>query len=143
MTNKLFSSLIMLLLSASCQPAPGGNNAAAGERREPIADVRLALLPPSREGDAALTIGRLAVEGPCLYLIRDDGTRTMPAFITFDTRWENGALVVGDRRFVVGQRVKLGGGEVNGAVANMVWTQAPDRTCATAKLWVTVSVDPA
>jgi len=63
--------------------------------------------------------------------------------MTFDTRWDNGALIVGIRRFSSRRRVRLGGGEVKGAVANMAWVQAPDPSCDTSLIWVTVSVDPA
>ena len=105
--------------------------------------VRLALLPPSRVGDAAATVGKLVVEGPCLYLLHDDGTRTMPAFMTFDTQWRSGTLIVEGRQFAPGQRVVLGGSEVNGAVANMAWVQVPDASCDTARIWVAVSINPA
>ena len=131
---------LALVLAGCSRPAdpPTSEPAVA----KPI-EVRLALLPPSREGDAAATVGTLAVDGPCLYLKHDDGSRTLPAFMTFDTRWQDGAVIVGDRRFRPGQRVTLGGSEVNGAVANMAWVQAPDPGCDTARIWVTVSIGPA
>ena len=129
------------LVAASCNQSPDL------PKTEPVAakppEVRLALLPPSREGDASATVGTLAVEGPCLYLRHDNGSRTLPAFMTFDTHWRDGALIVEGRRFTPGQRVVLGGSEVNGAVANMAWVQAPDASCDTARIWVAVSINPA
>ena len=105
--------------------------------------MKLALLPSSREGDAALKIGRLEVVGPCLYVVGADGSRTIPAFMTFDTRWHAGELVTGAKRFRPGQMVRLGGGEINEKIADLAWVQRPDPSCHAPSYWITVSVDPA
>jgi hypothetical protein len=107
----------------------------------PTNDVRLALLPPSREGDAALKMGRLEVFGPCLYVVGADGSRTIPAFMTFDTRWHEGQLVVGAKRFRPGEMVRLGGGEINAKIADLAWVQQPDPSCTAPTYWITAAID--
>lgn len=123
----------------------GGCSAADQPVAVPVAaapdpGVRIALLPPSREGDAALKLGRLEREGPCLYIDGADGVRTIPAFMTADTRWD-GALIVGTKRFWPGDMVRLGGGEIDAKIADLAWVQRPDPSCSAPTYWITVSID--
>lgn len=103
--------------------------------------VRLALLPPSREGDAAATAGRLEVDGPCLYIRGLDGDRTLPALLTPDARWDAATevLQVGDHSLVPGSRVELGG-SMRGRSSELHWRQAPDPRCDQSRIWVASSM---
>lgn len=125
---------------AGCSPAVDRKPAS-----EPVAAqgpaVQVPLLPPSNEGDAALTVGTLVREGPCLYLRGSDGRLTMPAFLTVATRWQDGALLVGTRRFAPGDQVALGGGGYSGSAAALPWVQPPDPSCKPVPMWITITVD--
>ena len=135
------SMLVMLLMLAfaACTGDPGSKQQSnwAGTAKE----VRLPLLPPSQEGNAAAAVGRLQLNGPCLYLLGADGSRLLPAFITFDTDWESGRLRIGARSFAPGDRVTLGGGEHQGGPESLSWVQPPHPTCDTRRMWITVSVN--
>jgi hypothetical protein len=104
--------LPLLLVSACTAPAENqqgsGNETAAPSRsaavpadaripaRDTAAAVQLALLPPSREGDAATTAGTIQAEGGCLYLRPVAGRRLFIAFTVPGIRWDagTGALIV-------------------------------------------------
>jgi hypothetical protein len=141
------------LLACGCTPAGdrerneaasvSGNRAQQESYDDDAGPVRLALLPPSREGDAAAAQGVLEVDGPCLYLRSADGSRFLLALMTFDTRWEDERLKIGDRSYAPGERVTVGGSEAAGAIADLAWVQPPDPSCDIARIWITVSVDRA
>ena len=63
--------------------------------------------------------------------------------MTFDTRWSDGELLVGTKRFRPGQMVRLGGSEINEKIADLAWVQQPDPSCYAPTYWITVSIDAA
>jgi len=138
-TKRLAALAAGVLALAGCRPAEVQQQPRATDSVAP--SVKLALLPPSREGNAALKVGRLEVDGPCLYVVGADGSRTIPAFMTFDTRWENGELVVESKRFRPGQTIHLGGGEINSKIADLAWVQQPDPSCTAPSYWITSFID--
>lgn len=110
--------------------------------RRPGAPVRLALLKSSAAGDAATISGMLEAEGSCLYVRAIYRDRFLPAFQTPDTHWDaaTGVLHVGDKRFTLGSRVRLGGSFKTGP-GPLQWRQAPDPSCTPSRTWVTATVD--
>lgn len=105
--------------------------------------VRLALLPPSGEGDAAVTAGRLEVVGSCLYVRDRNGDRIVPALLTPEATWDTvkEVLHVGDHSLVPGSRVELGG-SMKAGDNELDWRQAPDPTCDQSRVWTALSMRP-
>ena len=154
--------LPLLLVSACTAPAENqqgsGNETAAPSRsaavpadaripaRDTAAAVQLALLPPSREGDAATTAGTLQAEGGCLYLRPVAGRRLFIAFTVPGIRWDagTGALIVpgsnGAGSFRPGDRVRLGGSEGGAAALSKLWVAAPANGCDTSRIWIAHAV---
>lgn len=126
--------------AAESTPPPSSTTTAAAEGP----DVRLALLPPSRLGLSVAAPGTLEVEGRCLYLRMRNGSRTLPIFATFDTRWNRtqGVLEVGDRSFRPGDAVTLGGSPHDAPPANVAWVQAPDPGCRGDQAFIAYSITP-
>ncbi|HEX8691061.1 MAG TPA: hypothetical protein VF746_01365 [Longimicrobium sp.] len=129
----------VLLLASSCspggeRPSPG---APAGQRTGAAASP-LALYPASPEGHGALLRGRLELEGPCLYIVREGGERWLAAFPSPGTDWNPGdrAVRVGDRVLRVGATGGFGGGEVKNGAGALSWVRAPDASCDSAKVWL-------
>ena len=118
--------------AASPEAAPGG--------------VRLALLQPGPDTDMAALEGVLHVEGPCLYVVGNDKTRsrTLPAFSFSDVRWDSGtrSLQARGAAFANGQRVLLTG-STPADPARLRWAQRPDPSCDASDLYVVGAIDPA
>lgn len=90
--------------------------------------------------------GVLHAEGRCLYIVGADKarSRTLPAFHIAGISWDEASrtLRVREKRFALGQRVVLGGGEaVNPAALD--WVQRPDPSCDSSDLFMTGRIDPA
>ena len=138
------------LLALGCGPAredsiPPAREAAAeasGNRDED--GVRLALLEPSADSDAAALEGVLQVRGRCLYLTQPGASgATLLAFSIPGARWdgERGVLVAHDRAFAPGQRVRLGGSSVSNP-SLLRWVQPPDPSCDARGMMVVGGIDP-
>jgi hypothetical protein len=128
-----------LLAVANCREEPG-SHVQANSAAEPTAtQVRLALLPPSRESDLAALEGRLRVDGPCLYV----GNAT-PAWLIEGIRWNEatGRLEAQGKSFAAGDLVVLGGGGAGGDPAKLPWVQPPDPSCDMSELFIAGSIDP-
>src|SRR5688572_806234 len=122
MVNEMKCAILALARLVSACTANDATTTTAAETTPPSStaessiaegpDVRLPLLPPSRIGTAVAAPGTLEVDGRCLYLRAKNGTRTLPLFATFDTRWNRtaGVLQVGSDTFRPGETVTLGGG---------------------------------
>jgi hypothetical protein len=143
---------MILLGLCGCGSAPqGGDAAPAGGDRSAVAaaekdqhGVRLALLEPSEDSDAAALEGELWVEGKCLYLTQKGSSGgTLLAFLIRDARWDaqRQRLVAHGRSFAPGQRVRLGGSSATNR-ALLKWRQAPDPSCDARGIMVVGSVDP-
>jgi hypothetical protein len=139
-------ALAMLALACSANDATTTTTAAA-ETPPPSAavegaDVRLPLLPPSRIGTAVAAPGTLEVEGRCLYLRAKNGTRTLPLFATFDTRWNRaaGVLQIEQSTFRPGDTVTLGGGPLQTIPADLKWVQPPDPSCRADQAFIVYSM---
>jgi hypothetical protein len=132
-------AVLSVIAIAACTQQPASQQ----QSKETLAveEVRLPLLPPSREGNAAAAMGRLEVDGPCLYLRGADGSRVLPAFITFDTHWEGGRLRIETKSYAPGELVTLGGGEHNGGPDGLDWVRPPHPSCDSHRIWITVSAD--
>ena len=157
MANRLTSPglLFCLLLLAGCGGGDAGRPPAPQEKRSELAPtageadgagVRLALLQPSGEMLMAAREGVLHVEGPCLYVIGTDSSRsrTLPLFHIADIRWDPSARVlkVGNAAFSPGERIVLTGGETANAEA-LPWVQRPDPACETSNLFIAGMIEPA
>ena len=122
---------------------PGSGNQLDGAEAE---TVRLALLEPSEDSDAAGLDGYLHVEGRCLYVTGPGGSgaRTLPAFTIAGARWdaERGQLLAHGKSFHVGQRVTRGGSSATNPDM-LRWVQAPDPTCDSRSIFVTGMIDAA
>jgi hypothetical protein len=106
--------------------------------------VRLALLQPSQDSDAAALDGYLHVEGRCLY-VTDRGGRggkVHPAFLMPDARWdeEKGVLVAHGRNYRPGQHVRLGGSTATDT-SLLRWVQPPDPSCDSSSIFVTGMIE--
>jgi hypothetical protein len=142
------AAIALTLLALACTTNDATTTTTAAESTPPPSvaaegpDVRLALLPPSRIGTAAAAPGTLEVEGRCLYLRAMDGTRTLPLFATFNTRWNRaaGVLEVENHTFRPGDAVTLGGGPLETVPANMQWVQAPDPGCRRDRMFVVYTI---
>jgi hypothetical protein len=95
----------------------------------PAPAVRIPLLPHGGDSHLVGATGVLEVDGPCLYLRTPNGTRILPAFAMANTRWNEGSLEVGERRFQPGQTVLLGGSPADPLRPRVPWVQPPDPTC--------------
>ena len=126
----------------------GGAVNRTGDRPEAgdAGGVRLALLEPSADSDAAALEGVLQVEGRCLYVVQPGGAgaRTMPAFLIAGARWdaERNLLLAHGKSFAPAQRVSLGGSMASDR-SLLRWVQPPDPSCDTASIFVTGSIDVA
>ncbi|HYW16908.1 MAG TPA: hypothetical protein VE891_12255 [Allosphingosinicella sp.] len=110
-------------------PVPGGGSLA----------VILPRLAGSAVGDAAALQGRLAAEGPCLYVETDAG-RYLIAALAPSLTWNAsaGRLGSGAAAFAVGDEIMLGGSQARPGTA-LAWTAAPHRTCDTRRIWIATS----
>src|SRR5215212_1028442 len=131
-----YAALAVLLAVAACSGGATGEQQTtrAAEPAAPQAaasGVRVPLLLSGGPSPLVGATGVLEVDGPCLYLRAPNGTRTLPAFATPDTRWNasQGWLEVGERRFRPGQTVSLGGSPARALSPTLPWVQAPDPTC--------------
>jgi hypothetical protein len=136
---------ILALAACSANDATTTTTAAAETPPSPAAegpDVRLPLLPPSRIGTAVAAPGTLEVDGRCLYLRGKNGTRTLPLFATFDTRWNRaaGALEIEQSTFRPGDTVTLGGGPLQTIPADLRWVQPPDPSCRGDQAFIVYSI---
>lgn len=90
--------------------------------------------------------GFLHAEGPCLYIVGTDKTRsrTLPAFHMADVRWDPATetLRVGSTAYSNGQRVVLGGGHPT-VRDGLEWVQRPDPSCDASDLFVAGSIEAA
>lgn len=122
---------------AAPQASSSGEAAAGG-------GVRLALLQPSPDTDMAALEGFLHAEGPCLYIVGNDRTRsrTLPAFSFSDISWDDatGALRARGADFADGQRVLLTGGTPPQS-DRLRWVQPPDPSCDASDLFVVGAID--
>lgn len=141
---------IALLLQNGCARVgdESGNSsparaAQASERAQ--AAVSVPLLPQSDVADSASLSGTLRIENGCLYVATADGSRVLPAFLTARTDWDAGAgrLAVGERSFAPGDRVLLGGSMSSAGADSLQWVRPPAAYCDIARIWITVSIDPA
>lgn len=151
MNPRLSCILLGTLLLIACSPRSKSSNAAAQERGGAINSaeartsetVRLALLPPSRESDAAALEGYLLAEGRCLYVIgrSRSGTKNTPAFLIPGATWdaEKSVLLAHGKAFSSGQRVLLGGSTATNP-ALLSWVQKPDPSCDSSSVWITGSI---
>ena len=119
-----------------------GRGLVATRRPPPGETVRPALLPPSRTGDAALLVGMVEIDGPCLYVRVPFKDRYTPALMMPEVRWDErtGVLHVADKQFVAGSRVSLGGSQLSGGA--LQWRQPPAPGCDLSRTWVTATIDP-
>jgi hypothetical protein len=149
MVNEMKCAAVALtMLALACSANDATTTTTAAETTPPSAvvaegaDVRLPLLPPSRIGTAAAAPGTLEVDGRCLYLRVMNGTRTLPVFATFDTRWNRaaGVLEVENVTFRPGDAVTLGGGPLNPIPADLRWVQPPDPSCRGDQAFVVYSI---
>lgn len=136
--NGFVPVLVLIGTITACAQHPASEQ--RSEEARAAEAVRLPLLPPSREGSGAVAVGRLDLDGPCLYLRRADGSRVLPAFITFNTRWEDGRLRIESQSFAPSDQVVLGGGEHNAGSEGLEWVERPHPSCDSRGMWITVSV---
>lgn len=134
------AALVVLLVIAGCSGGATGEQGTttgaaepspAPASQAPASEVRVPLLPSGGPSHQVGAPGVLEVDGPCLYLRAPNGTRTLPAFATANTRWNasQGALEVGGRTFRPGQSVRLGGSPAQPLPPTLPWVQAPDPRC--------------
>jgi hypothetical protein len=97
--------------------------------------VVLPLVPAPAEGFGALMQGELVVEGRCLYLSREDGSKTLPIFEEGTVWWEGDTFFYHGNRYEVGDTVAMGGGEV--PLDSRMLIQEPDASCDTRSVWIT------
>jgi hypothetical protein len=155
---------LAVFLAAACSgPAVREQSPAASTRQEGAAgesvaggtaststEVRLARLPDSRLGDAAVAEGMLRVEGTCLYLEAAGPTRYLIASTIPGARWDTAgkALVVPSEggaeaaTYRPGEKVNLGGSEARAATLSGKWVEPPGAVCDTSRIWVTNSILP-
>jgi hypothetical protein len=139
------------LISCNRGPEAGASSPANSARPVPleatgtprqVRRVQIATLPASRETNSALLAGRLTLEDGCLYVV-SSGQRVLPAFSAAGIVWNEAEklLVVGERRFSVGQLVRLTGGEPpNAGVLAHVQGLVP--ACDTSKVFIAGMVEP-
>ncbi|HEX8210307.1 MAG TPA: hypothetical protein VF584_08965 [Longimicrobium sp.] len=98
----------------------------------------LALYPASAESHQARLLGKLSMEGSCLYIIGEGGERWLAAFPSPGSRWDAGenGVWVGARLLRVSERGAFVGGEVSNSRGTLQWVQAPAASCDDAKLWI-------
>jgi hypothetical protein len=130
----------------SASPAPAGTQGSGGAAS--VAGVRLALLPPSRTGDAATTAGQLEAEGSCLYVRPPAGERLLLALTVPGVRWDAAAQALlvpgaGGGTFRLGDTVRLGGSQASAAALSNQWVQAPEGPCDTRRIWIAHQVSAA
>jgi hypothetical protein len=130
-------ALIVLMLVAACAETP--DTPPVVRRRPPGPDVRLPLLPSGGPGPAVGAPGVLEVDGVCLYLRAQDGTRTLPVFATASTRWDRatGTLEAAGKRFKPGDKVLLGGGPIATVPAGVT----VDPSCRADRMFIAYGID--
>lgn len=127
MGRKRFAAIACLAaVSAAC------SHAAA----DPVALIRA-----SAVGDTALLRGRLTLDGPCLYIVADNGDRWLAAFPSPGTTWnaEEQSVQVARQTLRVGSAGKFAGGETKG---HLEWVRAPAAACDTTKVWRVTAIEP-
>jgi hypothetical protein len=139
-----YAALAVLLVIAGCcgsaTDEQGTPRAAAPHTA--ASDVRVPLLPSGGPSHLVGATGVLEVDGPCLYLRAPNGTRTLPAFATANTRWNasRGWLEVGEQKFRTGQTVRLGGSPARALPPSLPWVQAPDPRCEASAAFIAYEV---
>ncbi|MEX2430936.1 MAG: hypothetical protein WD645_03345, partial [Dehalococcoidia bacterium] len=133
-----------LVVRGSLQTAHG--EAFAEIRIEPSEQATVDPVLPTFErggagGDGALLTGELAVEGRCLYVIGESGTKWLPVFPADLAAWEDGGLVLRGERHEVGGNVSIGGGETPD-LSSLALLQEPDAACETRNSWVAYLGEP-
>lgn len=108
---------------------------------KPLMKLSIPLLHPSAEGDTALLRGMLVVQRHCLYIVSGD-RKTLPAFATFDTKWDDQALdlVVRGRHFKLHRLYSFGGGLVVGPATTLNWVVPPHPSCVLSPVWIVSSI---
>lgn len=101
----------------------------------------VALYPGSAEGDAALLRGRLEMDGPCLYIVREGGERWLAAFPSPGTTWDAAeqSVNIDGRAVRVGADAAFAGGETTGTLP---WVRPPARTCDQRRIWRVTTIGP-
>ena len=104
---------------------------------EPSVVVPRYLGEPNR--DSAALIGRLVVEGKCLFVEAAGGSRLLIGFPDEATKWDDDEqrLTLGDRTFAVGDEVMFGGSAATKDPLNLLrWATepSPDRTAE--QFWI-------
>ncbi len=88
--------------------------------------------------DAALA-GRIEFEhGRCLYVLSEDGERTLVALPAVATSWdaENATLRLNGVPIRDGDSVVFGGSGLAQPLAALNWKREPDSACDTTRVWV-------
>jgi len=153
---KAIASLLVLLLAAcsdnsggpavpegaestASPPRPASPGAAASVSGGEPVSILLPRLPGSAVGDSAALQGRLAAEGPCLYVDTGSG-RYLVAALAPSLTWDAAGrrLRSGSAYFPVGGEIMLGGSEAQRG-AKLEWTTAPDPACDTGRIWIATS----
>jgi hypothetical protein len=125
---------VILLLSGCTQPD--------GKEAEP-ADVPLARLPDSMEGDGSAIPGVLGQAGSCVTIRTDDGRTVLLASTNPDIMWDSAAkeLRAGAVVIRVGQRVEIGG-SMSAKGTKLDWKLAPAADCPQDAIWIMASMKP-
>lgn len=117
----------LLLLAGACSPQKG---------LDP-----LALYPASPEGHMALLRGKLQMDGPCLYIVGEDGRRWLAAFPSPGIEWlaADQAVQVRGRVVKLGEMAAFTGGEA-GSGDGLPWVRSPAEPCDGSPVWMITGV---
>lgn len=100
----------------------------------------LALYRADEAGEGAILVGRLELEGPCLYVVDEGGARWLAAWPFPGTTWDAASTSVNLRgtRLAVGETGSFGGGEARLDPSNIDsfdWVALPPEECLVANAW--------
>jgi hypothetical protein len=132
----LSAALLSACATPYVPPPPDATPAPPQAANPAPSEDPLTLYPSSGGmGHQARLIGRLVLEGGCLYVVNPRGQRWIPVFRSPHTRW-NAALAAVETNYGetwrVGEIVALGGG---GSDASS-WSKPPPPGCAGDRFWL-------
>jgi hypothetical protein len=110
---------------------------ACGGSDDPSVVVPRYLGEPNR--DSAALIGRLVVDGKCLFVEAAGGSRLLIGFPDEATKWDDDSqrLTLGDRTFAVGDEVMFGGSAATGDPLKLLrWATEPSPDCTAEQFWI-------